>query len=177
MEMVAMTLRQVPTLLATLTVGLAACASQPADEAPAVAEAEAAAERDDDGDGDDHGGHEHTAPHGGALAELGDHYAQLEAVIDPDTGRLTLYVLDGEAERPFRTHQPGVTAELITDGEPFLVELEAVANVLTGERVGDSSEFRATAPGLVGASHASIRVETITVRGQTFDNVRLRWQR
>lgn len=162
-------------------IGLSGCASPPADEpappaataveAPAVADAERAADADGQAD------HDHVAPHGGALAELGDHYAQIEAVVDPETGRLTLYVLDGEAERPYRITQPHVVSEVITAGEPFVVQLEAVASVLTGERVGDTSEFRGTAPELAGATTASIRVETITVRGQTFDNVRVRWSR
>jgi hypothetical protein len=164
---------------------LSGCAAPPADaptppaatavEAPAVDSAEADADPGQDGDGT--GGHTHVAPHGGALAELGDHYAQLEGVVDPESGRITLYVFDGEAERPYRVAQRTVVAEVITDGEPFVVHLQAVASALTGERVGDTSEFRGTAPELAGATTASIRVETITVRGQTFDNVRLRWER
>ena len=48
------------------------------------------------------GGHEHVAPHGGALVELGEELAHLELVHDPTTGTLTAYVLDGEAEQAVR---------------------------------------------------------------------------
>ena len=44
--------------------------------------------------------HEHHAPHHGALEVLGDEFAHVELVLDEKTGRLTAYVLDGEAENP-----------------------------------------------------------------------------
>src|SRR5205085_2013512 len=54
-------------------------------------------------------GHEHTAPHHGQLVELGEEFAHVELVLDRKAGRLTAYVLDGEAEQPVRVTQPTLT--------------------------------------------------------------------
>ena len=51
---------------------------------------------------DTHEHHEHTAPHGGALVGLGKEFAHVELVLEKATGKLTGYVLDGEAEKPVR---------------------------------------------------------------------------
>jgi hypothetical protein len=110
------------------------------------------------------------------MVELGDHAAHLELVFDPQTGRLTLYVLDGEGTGPIRLNQPHVTLVVGTENEPVFVTLDAAGRVLTGERVGDSSEFRAVAPALVGATSLDARVETVTVRGQTYDNIGIAWR-
>ncbi len=42
--------------------------------------------------------HEHKSPHGGALLEVGAEVAHLELVHDEKAGKVTLYVLDGEAK-------------------------------------------------------------------------------
>lgn len=49
-------------------------------------------------DGDDQAGeHAHAAPHGGHLVELGrDHNFHAEFIDDHDSGRVTVYVLDGD---------------------------------------------------------------------------------
>ena len=52
----------------------------------------------------DHG-HDHHAPHHGSLTELGDHVAQIELVLDAEAGKLTVYVLDGEAEKGLAVDQ------------------------------------------------------------------------
>lgn len=53
-----------------------------------------------DHDGHDHAGHSHAAlgPNGGHLIELGDEQFHLEWVHDDDAGKLTVYVLDGNAK-------------------------------------------------------------------------------
>src|SRR5579863_247145 len=56
----------------------------------------------------DHGHHHHHAdkgPHGGALVAIGEDDAHLEIVLDVETGKLTAYVLDGEAEKPISIKQ------------------------------------------------------------------------
>ena len=59
---------------------------------------------------------------------------------------MTVYLLDGEAENPLRIAQESIQMAMsprgATDGEPLRISLPAVANPLTGETVGDSSEFR-----------------------------------
>jgi hypothetical protein len=53
-------------------------------------------------------GHEHHAPHDGTLVELGEEFAHLELVLNAQTGTLTVYVLDGEAEQSVRIAQPEI---------------------------------------------------------------------
>src|SRR5262249_41345089 len=105
------------------------------------------------------------APHGGALVELGDEAAHVELVLDAATGKLTAYVLDGEAENPVRIAQESLRFSL-SDGD---VELKAVANPLTGERVGDTSQFEGTSDKLKGAKSFRGVLTTITARGVKFD--------
>lgn len=79
---------------------------------------------------------------------------------------LTIYVLDGEAENPVRMEDEAITLDIAAeDGATFAVTLDAVANALTGETVGDSSQFQGTAPELETMEHFDITIPTITVRG------------
>jgi hypothetical protein len=116
--------------------------------------------------------HHHTAPRGGTLVELGDEFAHLEFVFDAGAGRLTAYVLDGEAERGVRIAQDAIVLRLDATGEA--IRLEPVAGVLTGETVGDTSQFEAVSPALAGARQIVGVVEAVTVRGQAFQNVAVR---
>lgn len=126
---------------------------------------------------DDGGGHAHAAPHaeiGGFLVELGDHYAQLEIVHDRGAGELRFYVYDGHAESAVRLEQEAIELELeLTDG-PLALTAAAQASDLTGETVGDSSEFLAADPRLKGLRTFSGTVREIDVRGETFSDVAFR---
>lgn len=121
-------------------------------------------------------GHQHTAPHGGRLLELGEHFGFLELIVDPTTGRVTLYVLDGEAEKAVRVTHPNLSMTVTEPSGimPPLV-LEARASTLTGETVGDSSEFTGTLEALKGATAFKARLSTISVKGRTFENLELSW--
>ncbi|MEX1025248.1 MAG: hypothetical protein WD226_09240 [Planctomycetota bacterium] len=113
--------------------------------------------------------HVHTAPHGGALVVLGDEAAHVEFVLDAASGELVAYVLDGEAERSLRLAASALTLTVAPDeGEPFRIELAPVASDLTGETVGDTSEFRGTHPGLVGQTTFAARLAELTLRGVAF---------
>jgi predicted small lipoprotein YifL len=112
--------------------------------------------------------HEHHAPHGGALEVLGDETAHVELLLDAETGKLTAYVLDGEAESPVRIAQ---TSLRLTIGGRTVVELNAVANPLTGERVGDTSQFEGASGMLRGLTKFDGVLESITARGVKFDAV------
>lgn len=129
--------------------------------------------------------HEHTAPHGGALIELGEEVAHIELVLDAATGELTAYVLDGEAEAPVRIAAPALTIHLAA-GQPSpgqgviadadrSIALTAVANPLTGESQGDTSEFRGRSAVLRGAVGFEATIVRVEVRGQTFEGVRFRY--
>ena len=117
----------------------------------------------------------HVAPHDGTLIALGDHVAHVELLLDAEDGTVRLYVLGATRKgRPDR--RPGrspstcrasvthaVTAEALV--------LHAVPSLLTGEQVGDTSEFAAAHPALVGAPGFAGRLRAITVRGVTFTDV------
>jgi hypothetical protein len=152
--------------LVLMTAIAVACGGEAPTPAPEVAPAPAAASvtpGDDDG-------HAHEAPHGGVLVEVGEHFAFLEVVLDADTGSVTAYVLDGEAEKALRIAQPAIslTFETPSSVAKQTLILAATANVLTGETVGDTSEFAAISPALKGQTMFTARVSELTVKGQTF---------
>jgi len=118
--------------------------------------------------------HEHHAPHGGSLVELGEgEFAHLELLLDPAQGALTGYSLDGEAENPIRLKQDKIVLLLRGVKGPGEVTLALAArpNSLTGETVGDTAEFAVTSALLKGAASFTGRILTITTKGQKFDNV------
>jgi len=112
-------------------------------------------------------GHYHAAPHGGALAMLGDHLAQLELVAGPKPGEWSLYVLDGGAERFVRVEQTEV--QVAMDGQNFV--FQAVANQATGETVGNTSQFSAAVEGLGKDDSFPVQIEEIIVYRQSFKDV------
>ncbi len=124
--------------------------------------------------------HEHAPPHGGTLVELGEELAHVEVVFDRDSGRLTVYLLDGHAEAPVRSTAPELAARverLDIDGRPLTgvapvsLPLVAVASPLTGETPGDASQFSGTSEALRG--HARLRgvIERVSVKGRSFEAV------
>jgi hypothetical protein len=117
--------------------------------------------------------HGHSAPHGGALVALGDHFAHLELVFDAASGRITVYVLDGAARDGVRLAQDELRARIEVDHGELPLVLEPVERALTGETRGDSSEFSGRAEGLAGATRFDLTIETIRVRGQDFAEVRI----
>lgn len=120
-------------------------------------------------DDHDHGhGHTHTAPHGGTLIALGDHFAHLEFVLAADTGKLTIYVLDGEAEKPIRVAHPELNLSIRKPGDAAELELTlpAIANALTGEKSGDTSEFSVTDERLKGVKEFQGTLKKLTVKGK-----------
>jgi len=120
--------------------------------------------------------HAHAAPHGGTLVELGDEFAHLELLLDKETGRVTAFALDGEAEKPVRLSQPAVTLRITVPDvlEPLDVELTAVENALTGEKAGDTSQFSATVPPLKGRDEFRGTITSIGIRGRSFARVAFR---
>lgn len=109
--------------------------------------------------------HEHKAPRGGCLVELGEEFAHLELLLDAD-GELAAYVLDGEAENPVRLKQRSLVLDL---AKPRLtLTLAAKADPLTGETVGDSSAFAGKSAKLAGARAFSGAVRALTVKGSRF---------
>lgn len=123
--------------------------------------------------------HEHTAPHGGTLVVLGDEFAHLELVHDSKEGKLTAYVLDGEAENPIRIDQEDIELRInIKDSggmrggkSDFPLRLKAVSNVLTGEIQGDTSEFGGQSDRLKGVASLDAVIVSITIKDKEFKDV------
>jgi len=121
-------------------------------------------------------GHEHAAPHGGTLVELGEEFAHVELLLDSTTGTLTAYALDGEAERAVRLSQSAVVIAVITPGgTPTDATLIGVSNALTGETDSDTSQFRAAVPALKGVTTFEGSIKAVVVRGQQFHDVAFRY--
>ena len=120
----------------------------------------------DHGDGD---GHHHVAPHGGVLVELGENeFAHVELLHDPEEGRLTVWLLDGAAEAAVRSTQESLVFQ--REGAEFT--LAAQASSLTGETVGDSSQFETVDEGLKGPLGEGV-LRRVEVLGSVFEDVPL----
>ncbi len=113
--------------------------------------------------------HEHSAPHGGALVELGEEFAHVEIVLDAATGKLAAYALDGEAEKSVRVKQSEI--EIDVKNPAVTIKLGGVANTLTGETAGDTSEFSALSDRLKGATNFDGVIKTISIKGKQFKDV------
>jgi hypothetical protein len=116
---------------------------------------------------DEHG---HSSPHGGALVELGEEFAHVEIVLDASTGKLSAYALDGEAEKSVRVKQSEI--EIALKNPAVTIKLGGVANMLTGETAGDTSEFSGQSDRLKGATDFDGVIKTITVKGKDFKDVK-----
>jgi hypothetical protein len=114
-------------------------------------------------------GHEHSAPHGGALVELGEEFAHVEVVLDVATGKLTAYALDGEAEKSVRVKQSEI--EIAVKNPAVTIKLGGVANALTGETADDTSEFSGRSDRLKGAANFDGVIKTISIKGRQFKEV------
>ncbi|GAB1488328.1 hypothetical protein MASR2M8_07730 [Opitutaceae bacterium] len=111
------------------------------------------------------GGHAHSAPHGGQLVEVGEHAYNLEFVVDREAGKLTAYVLDGHAENFIRVDLPGIA--LTVNGRPLT--LAPVANAATGETVGSTAQFEASADWLKApGAQLTVNIPALTLRGSAF---------
>ncbi len=115
--------------------------------------------------------HEHHAPHGGTLVELGEEFAHLEIVLDAENGWLTAYALDGEAEKSVALAQSEIEIE-IEKPQKFAVRLEAQENALTGETKGATSEFSGQDARLKNFKEFDASVKELMIRSGEFKNVR-----
>ncbi|GMW03927.1 MAG: hypothetical protein AMXMBFR84_50610 [Candidatus Hydrogenedentota bacterium] len=163
------------------------CGSKPAEPTPTenVKANEASDEHNHDHADHDHdeqahaeedSGHTHAAPHDGVLVPLGDHFANIEFVFLKEEGRLTAYVLDAHASAPVRITNQDMPVEIsLPDGRKETLWLDAVANALTGETVGDTSEFVTVSDALKGLEAFDGAVPAITVMGMAFENVKFKY--
>ena len=111
------------------------------------------------------------APHGGTVVKLGT-VAALEFVHDPSSGTLTAYVLNGAASGTVRTVAKSIDVEVtVPGGAKVPVSLMSTANGLTGDTVGNSSQFGGAQPGLRGVTAFTAVVKQFAAAGETFTNV------
>lgn len=120
----------------------------------------------------DHG-HVHVAPNGGMLVEIGDHFANIEIVLDSETGVLTLYSLGAHAEKPVRLVEETLSLDVTLgdSDESFTLILDAMENPLSGETIGDTSEFRGQSDALIGVDHFHATLASIQTQGVVFQNI------
>jgi len=125
---------------------LNACGS-PANVGPANATATKASSAATNAEGgtkeDEHDHHHHhEASHGGALVELGEEVGHFEFVLEKESGRLSAYASDAHAQEPVRLKSTTLQLKISANSStPLEVALEALPNALTGETIGDTSEF------------------------------------
>lgn len=74
-----------------------------------------------------------------------------------------------------RLAQPNIELVVMKDGGPVKLTLQAVANELTGERSGETSQFTVTSPGLQHVARFEGRIQSINIRGQEFRDVSFRF--
>jgi len=115
--------------------------------------------------------HAHLPPHGGAPIVLGDEAYHLELVRDAATGRLQVYVFDGEFENFIRVKAATLEIDTIVDGQSQTLVLRAVPSPATGETVGDTSLFETQAEWLKTTRTFDATLKSITIRGTTFSDV------
>ena len=154
-----------------------------------------AGEHDHDHAGHDHGdhehgdhgdhehgdhGHNHVAPHGGNLIMLGDHMAQIEVIIDPKPGILTVYVLDGNAEKPLEIDQSEIAVTVTPEPEADAKEPAPKAIKLMLTRVSNPEApaeqklppmFAGQSDQLKGVDHFDGVFSEIKVAGKDFDDI------
>lgn len=115
--------------------------------------------------------HEHHPPHGGTPVVLGEEVYHLEFVRDAAAGRLSAYILDGEMENFIRSTAPSFEIVATVGGERRPLVLQAVANPATGETVGSTSLFEATADWLKTTASFDAVLTTLDIRGTVFASV------
>ncbi len=111
--------------------------------------------------------HVHAAPHGGTLNSIGGGGANIEVLLDGEQGQLTFYLFDGCAENSLRSDLESMT--FTSAGESF--QLAAIASGLSGETVGDTSEFGVTDERLKGRKSLSGILSRVSLLGSTLTDV------
>ncbi len=115
--------------------------------------------------------HEHHPPHHGTLIELGEEFAHVELLLDSATGGFDAFVLDGEAENPVRISQSFLQIKVKGKTGSYIVKLFPVADALTGEVIGSTSEYRGISKKLKGVNKFEGTIAYIKAKGEAFKNV------
>ena len=118
-----------------------------------------------------HEPHYHEPPHGGAGVTLGNEDAHIEFLLDAEVGTVTAWFFKPHMEQYLRMKLESFEVLVKrSEGETKLV-FEALANPGTGETVGNTSQFVATAEWLGKAETFDAVIPEITVLGKTYNNL------
>ena len=111
------------------------------------------------------------SPHGGTLVKLGTS-GHLELVHDPSSGLLTAYILDAAGTAVMRIPARTITLAVTPAGGTLIeLTLTSTANGLTGDTVGNSSQFGGTNAALKGVMAFTGVIKEAVVGGQAFKDV------
>ena len=117
--------------------------------------------------------HADVPPHGGQVIELGHHAAHAELLLVPDTGEVTVHVLDRDGHPGKRIAQPSLLLDIETSGRAIRLELKAAPE--EGESIGDASRFTAASEELLRVGTAKVTLRWILVDGQVFSDTVIDW--
>ncbi len=117
--------------------------------------------------------HGHTAPHGGGLTAVGKHAAHLEVCLDPASGTVDLYLLDGEAEKAIRAEPAHPLQLKLNVPKTLSLTLEPVADPLSSETETSTSHFRASSPDLKSQIQLEGTLDEVELQGQSYTNLKL----
>ena len=116
------------------------------------------------------------------MIAIGDHFAHVELVLDSTAGRMTAYVLDAEAEKAVRVDHNVLEILILKPESPAggppggdLLTMNAVTNPLTGESVGDTSEFTVVSDLLKGKTEFEGILQSVTIKGDEKKGIRFKF--
>jgi hypothetical protein len=116
-------------------------------------------------------GHVHEAKHGGVLIVCEEHVANVELVADTTDGELVFYLYDGHVENPVRSALKVLEVDVRAGEETLHLRAAAQANPLTGESVGDSSQYVVQDARLQGVESFTGTLKAVEIRGTTYTDV------
>jgi hypothetical protein len=163
-------------LAATIACGAAACASEAPPQAKAAGAGAVASKELNEATAkifENVETHADVPPHGGQVIELGHHAAHAELLLVPDTGEVTVHVLDRDGQPGKRIAQPSLLLDIVTSGREIRLELKAAPE--EGESIGDASRFTAVSEELLRVGSAKFTLRWILVDGQVFSDTVIDW--
>lgn len=128
-----------------------------------------------------HPDHGEKGPHGGALVAIGGHSTHVEVTLDEDTGKLTAYVLDANAQEEvpikmdkleigFARHAHDEAGkEKPAGGAP---DFESITlSAVSPNADGMASRFEGTSEKLKGADDFQATLKAITIGGKNYEQI------
>lgn len=115
-------------------------------------------------------GHHHTAHHGGVLVCIGMHKAHLELVHEPESGNLTVYVLDDQGENYYFLDLHDLPLQIKRQEENTWTDitLPAIEDNTIGSRSGRSCIFKNMVPELVAQDRFQVRIPDLEFFGNLY---------